>query len=44
MAITLRSEYASVIKKEGGLDGLVKLLRKKLERGDFKPAVTADSQ
>jgi phospholipid transport system substrate-binding protein len=41
MAITLRSEYASVIKNEGGLPGLVTLLRDKLARGDFKPAVSA---
>jgi phospholipid transport system substrate-binding protein len=37
MAITLRSEYASVIKNAGGLGGLVELLREKLERGEFTP-------
>ncbi len=41
MAITLRSEYASVIKNRGGLPGLVVLLREKLAKGDFKPAVAA---
>ncbi len=41
MAITLRSEYASVIKNQGGLLGLVVLLRDKLAKGDFKPAVAA---
>jgi phospholipid transport system substrate-binding protein len=41
MAITLRSEYASVIKNEGGLPGLVTLLRDKLAKGEFKPAVAA---
>lgn len=41
MAITLRSEYAEVIKNAGGLAGLVDLLRDKLARGDFKPAVAA---
>jgi phospholipid transport system substrate-binding protein len=42
MAITLRSEYASVIKNQGGLPGLVSLLRDKLARGDFKPAISAN--
>ncbi len=42
MAITLRSEYASVIKNQGGLPGLVTLLRDKLARGDFKPAISAN--
>ncbi len=41
MAITLRSEYASVIKNRGGLPGLVVLLREKLAKGEFKPAVAA---
>ena len=41
MAITLRSEYASVIKDAGGLDGLIDLLRGKLIRGEFEPAVAA---
>ena len=41
MAITLRSEYASVIKQQGGLPGLVVLLRDKLAKGEFKPAVAA---
>jgi phospholipid transport system substrate-binding protein len=41
MAITLRSEYASVIKNQGGLPGLVVLLRDKLAKGEFKPAVAA---
>ena len=42
MAITLRSEYASVIKNQGGLPGLVVLLRDKLAKGEFKPAVAAE--
>ncbi|MDX1574776.1 MAG: ABC transporter substrate-binding protein [Kiloniellales bacterium] len=42
MAITLRSEYASVIKQRGGLPGLVVLLREKLAKGEFKPAVAAE--
>ena len=42
MAITLRSEYASVIKNQGGLPGLVTLLRDKLAKGEFKPAVSAN--
>jgi phospholipid transport system substrate-binding protein len=41
MAITLRSEYASVIQEAGGLDGLVDLLRDKLAKGEFEPAVAA---
>lgn len=41
MAITLRSEYSSVIKQQGGLPGLVVLLRDKLAKGEFKPAVAA---
>ena len=41
MAITLRSEYSSVIKNQGGLPGLVVLLQDKLARGEFKPAVAA---
>ena len=41
MAITLRSEYSSVIKNQGGLPGLVVLLRDKLAKGEFKPAVAA---
>jgi len=41
MAITLRSEYSSVIKNQGGLPGLVTLLRDKLAKGEFKPAVAA---
>ena len=41
MAITLRSEYASVIRNAGGLGGLVELLKEKLAKGDFKPAVAA---
>lgn len=41
MAITLRSEYAEVIRNAGGLGGLVELLRDKLAKGDFKPAVAA---
>lgn len=42
MAITLRSEYASVIKNQGGLPGLVVLLREKLANGEFRPAVAAE--
>lgn len=41
MAITLRSEYAAVIKNQGGLPGLVTLLRDKLAKGEFKPAIAA---
>ncbi|MFQ6018777.1 MAG: ABC transporter substrate-binding protein [Kiloniellaceae bacterium] len=37
MVITLRSEYGSVIKRMGGIDGLVRLLRDKLGRGEFAP-------
>lgn len=41
MAITLRSEYDSVIRRAGGLEGLVKQLREKVKNGEFKPAVAA---
>jgi phospholipid transport system substrate-binding protein len=44
MAITLRSEYASVIKNAGGLVGLVELLREKLERGEFVPKAIGSTQ
>jgi phospholipid transport system substrate-binding protein len=44
MAITLRSEYASVIKNAGGLGGLVELLREKLERGEFVPKAIGSTQ
>ena len=44
MAITLRSEYSSVIKNAGGLGGLIELLREKLERGDFVPKAIGSAQ
>jgi phospholipid transport system substrate-binding protein len=44
MAITLRSEYASVIKNAGGLGGLIELLREKLERGEFVPKAIGSIQ
>jgi len=37
MALTLRREYSSVVKRSGGVDGLVKLLREKVAAGAFKP-------
>jgi phospholipid transport system substrate-binding protein len=37
MALTLRQEYSSVVKRSGGVDGLVKLLREKVAAGAFKP-------
>jgi phospholipid transport system substrate-binding protein len=37
MALTLRREYSSVVRRSGGVDGLVKLLREKVEAGAFKP-------
>lgn len=41
MALTLRQEYSSVVKRSGGVDGLVKLLREKVEAGAFKPKTSA---
>lgn len=37
MALTLREEYASVMRREGGLAGLVDRLREQVERGAFRP-------
>lgn len=37
MAITLRDEYASVIRREGGIEGLTSEIRRLLEQGAFKP-------
>lgn len=36
MAITLRSEYGSVIQREGGVSGLTAMLNDRIERGDFE--------
>jgi phospholipid transport system substrate-binding protein len=41
MALTLRQEYSSVVKRSGGVDGLVSLLREKVEAGAFKPKTGA---
>ena len=38
MAITLRDEYASVARNNGGLAGLTEVLREKIAQGAFKPA------
>jgi len=38
MAITLRDEYASVARNNGGLSGLTEVLREKIAQGAFKPA------
>jgi len=37
MALTLREEYASVMRQEGGLAGLVTRLEEQVERGAFRP-------
>lgn len=37
MAQTLRDEYASVARSQGGLAGLTRVLREKIEQGAFKP-------
>ena len=37
MALTLRREYGSTVKRSGGIDGLIALLRAKVEAGAFKP-------
>lgn len=37
MAITLRDEYASVIRREGSLDGLTREIERLLEQGAFTP-------
>lgn len=37
MAITLRDEYASVIRREGSLDGLTKEIKRLLDQGAFTP-------
>ncbi len=37
MALTLRREYSAVVKRSGGVDGLITLLREKVEAGAFKP-------
>jgi len=37
MALTLREEYASVMRQEGGLGGLVARLEEQVERGAFRP-------
>lgn len=37
MAQTLRDEYASVARHQGGLAGLTRVLREKIDQGAFKP-------
>ena len=37
LALTLREEYASVMRREGGLAGLVEQLRQQVARGAFRP-------
>jgi len=37
MALTLRREYSSVVKRSGGVDGLINMLREKVAAGAFKP-------
>lgn len=37
MAQTLRDEYASVARNQGGLAGLTRVLREKIDQGAFKP-------
>lgn len=37
LALTLREEYASVMRREGGLAGLVEQLRNQVARGAFRP-------
>ena len=41
MALSLRSEYGSVMKSSRGLEGLVKILRDKVERGAYAVEFTA---
>ena len=43
MALSLRSEYGSVMKSSGGLEGLVKILRDKVELGAFATEFTASA-
>ena len=37
LALTLREEYATVMRREGGLAGLVEQLRTQVARGAFRP-------
>lgn len=37
MALTLREEYAAVMRQQGGLSGLVERLREQVARGAFRP-------
>ncbi|MGO1118774.1 MlaC/ttg2D family ABC transporter substrate-binding protein [Rhodovibrionaceae bacterium A322] len=41
LVITLRGEFASVIQKQGSVDGLNKELRRQLDRGAFRPKTDA---
>lgn len=43
MALTLRQEYNSAIKRSGGVGGLVEQLRKKVEAGAFAPRAKVGS-
>ncbi len=43
MALSLRSEYGSVMKNSGGLEGLVKILRDKVEQGAYGKDFTASA-
>jgi phospholipid transport system substrate-binding protein len=36
MAITLRDEYNAVMRREGGLEGLIRVLREQLAKGAYK--------
>ena len=40
MALTLRREYSSVVKRSGGVDGLITLLREKVEARAFKSGLS----
>lgn len=44
MIFTLRHEYSSVIRQTGGVNGLVDLLREKLQSGAFAPKTKDENQ
>lgn len=38
MAITLRDEYNAVMRREGGLEGLIRVMREQLAKGAYRPS------
>ena len=44
MALTLREEYGAAIKRLGGVGGLVKVMRQKLQKGAYAPKATGSGR